>query len=279
MFELDGLEVSGVSVGGVASCVDLPSLKVCVDLGVILDRTVARDVVLITHAHADHLGSIVQHVAQRGLRGMPPATYVVPPGIEEDVEALLEVWRRLDGGELAAHVRPLAPGEPLVLRPDLQVRPFATAHRVPSQGYLFERVGKRLRGDLAGASRADIRARREAGEAVHEPVCEPLLAITGDTCIEGLTAHPEVMAAPRLVVEATFLDDRVSPERAAHFGHVHLDQLAAIAEQLTCEHLLINHVSARHGPAEARRLVAERLPADLAARTQVMISRIQPTAG
>ena len=87
------------------------------------------------------------------------------------------------------------------------------------------------------------------------------------------------MAAPRLVVEATFLDDRVSPERAARFGHVHLDQLAEIAEQLTCEHLLLNHVSARHGPAEARRLVAERLPADLAARTQVMISRIQPSAG
>ena len=76
MFELDGLEVSGVSVGGVASCIDLPALKVCVDVGVILDRTVARDVVLITHAHADHLGSLVQHVAQRGLRGMPPATYV-----------------------------------------------------------------------------------------------------------------------------------------------------------------------------------------------------------
>ena len=109
MFDLDGLEVSGVSVGGVASCVDLPGLKSCVDLGVILDRTVARDVVLITHAHADHLGSLVQHVAQRGLRGMAPATYVVPPGIEGDVEALLEIWRRLDGGELAATIRPLPP--------------------------------------------------------------------------------------------------------------------------------------------------------------------------
>lgn len=275
MFELDGLEVSGVSVGGVASCIDLPGLKVCVDLGVILDRTVARDVVLITHAHADHLGSLVQHVAQRGLRGLGPATYVVPPGIERDVEALLGVWRRLDGGELAAEILPLPPGEVLTLRADLQVRPFATAHRVPSQGYLFERVGKRLDEALAGASREQIRARREAGETVDRAVTEPLLAITGDTSIGGLTDHPEVMAAPRLIVEATFLDDRVTPESAARFGHIHLDELAALADQLTCEHLLINHVSARHSPSEARRLVAERLPADLAARTQVMVSRIR----
>lgn len=279
MFELDGLEVSGVSVGGVASCIDLPALKVCVDVGVILDRTVARDVVLITHAHADHLGSLVQHVAQRGLRGMPPATYVVPPGIEEDVEALLEVWRRLDGGELAANIRPLPPGEPLSLRPDLQVTPFQTAHRVPSQGYLFERVGKRLSDSLAGANRAEIKARREAGELIHQATREPILAITGDTSIDGLVAHPEVMAAPRLVVEATFLDDRVTPERAAAFGHIHLDELAALADRLTCEHLLINHVSARHSPSEARRLVEERLPAELAARTQVMVSRIRPSTG
>ena len=278
VFELDGLEVSGVSVGGVASCVDLPGLKVCVDLGVILDRTVARDVVLITHAHADHLGSLVQHVAQRGLRGLPAATYVVPPGIEEDVEALLHVWRRLDGGELAAKIHPLPPGEALRLRPDLQVRPFATAHRVPSQGYFFERVGKRLADSLTDASREEIRALREAGETVHQVVHEPLLAITGDTSIDGLRNHPEVMAAPRLIVEATFLDSRVTAESAARFGHIHLDELAALADQLTCRHLLINHVSARHGPSEARRLVAERLPAELAARTQVMVSRIRPSA-
>ena len=51
MFELDGLEVSGVSVGGVASCIDLPALKVCVDLGVILGDHVGHH---IGHLNADH---------------------------------------------------------------------------------------------------------------------------------------------------------------------------------------------------------------------------------
>jgi ribonuclease Z len=276
MFDLDGLVVDGVSVGGFASCLDVPELKVCVDLGVVLDRVVARDVVLITHAHADHLGSLVQHVAQRGLRGMPPATYVVPPGIEGDVEELLGIWRRLDRGALRAVVRPLAPGDELQLRRDLVVRPFETVHRVPSQGYLFERVHKRLKEGYQGLSPEELYKLREYGEELDEPVREPLLAVTGDTTIEGLLRNPEALGAPRLIVEATFLGERVSPDRAEALGHVHLDQIAEIADRIECRALLINHVSPRYSGDQARQHVLERFPEDLARRTQVMVSGFAP---
>ncbi len=276
MIDLDGLGVDGVSVGGFASCLDVPEFKVCVDLGVVLDRVVSRDVVLITHAHADHLGSLVQHVAQRGLRGLPPATYIVPPGIEGDVEELLGVWRRLDYGVLRAAIRPLAPGDEYSLRRDLVVRPFATVHRVPSQGYLFERVRKRLRGEFKGRSRDEIVALRKDGIDVEEVVREPALAVTGDSTIAGVLQNPEALEAPRLVVEATFLDDRVSPEKAERLGHIHLEHIAAAADQFHCRALLLNHVSPRHSGKEARRLVAERLPEDLARRTQVMVAGVAP---
>jgi len=276
MIDLDGLGVDGVSVGGFASCLDVPEFKVCVDLGVVLDRIVSRDVVLITHAHADHLGSLVQHVAQRGLRGLPPATYIVPPGIEGDVEELLGVWRRLDYGVLRAAIRPLAPGEEYSLRRDLVVRPFATVHRVPSQGYLFERVRKRLREEFKGRSRDEIVGLRKDGIDVEEVVREPALAVTGDTTIAGVLQNPEALEAPRLIVEATFLDDRVSPEKAERLGHIHLEHIAAAADQFHCRSLLLNHVSPRHSGKEARRLVAERLPEDLARRKQVMVAGVEP---
>ncbi|MEM9381900.1 MAG: MBL fold metallo-hydrolase [Planctomycetota bacterium] len=276
MIDLDGLHVDGVSVGGFASTLDLPELKVCVDLGVLLDRCVARDVVLLTHAHADHLGSFAQHVAQRALRGMPPARYVVPPGIEDDVHALLDVWRRLDRGELPAEVLTLAPGDELSLRRDLVVRPFATVHRVPSQGYLFERVAKRLRPAYRGRTEEEIVAARREGAPVDEETRESVLAVTGDTTIAGLVQNPEVLRARRLVVEATFLDDRVSPERAERLGHVHIDHLAAIADDLECRALLVQHVSPRHSRDGALRLVRERLPASLVERTQVMVAAPVP---
>lgn len=269
MLDLSGLLLDGVSIGGFATALDLPAQKVCVDVGRLLDSAVARGTVLITHAHADHVGALAQHVAQRGMRRLEPAVYVVPPGIEGELEELLGVWRRLDHGTLPATILPVAPGEEHVLRRDLVARPFATDHRVVSQGYLLERRGHRLRPEFQGAEGPELARLRAEGVQIDEEAREPLIAITGDTRIEGVLAHPEVLACPRLVLEATFLDDRIDVAGARERGHVHLDEIAAHADAFTCEQLVLCHVSQRHSPEAARRLVDERLPADLAARTTV----------
>lgn len=269
MHDLAGLTLDGVSVGGFATCVDVPELRLCVDVGRLLDPAVARPHVFITHTHADHVGALAQHVAQRGMRGMEPATYHVPPGTEGDIEELLGVWRSLDRGAMRATVRPLAPGEPLRLRRDLEVEAFETVHRVPSQGVHFRRVRTKLRPDLEGRPGPEIAAARAAGEEVDVELRESILAITGDTTIEGVLRHPEVLRARRLVMEVTFLEGRITAEEAERRGHVHLDHVAAAAERFECEHLLLCHLSPRHTAEEARRAVTQALPAELARRTTV----------
>ena len=272
MIDLLGLTVDGVSIGGVATCIDLPELKVCVDVGRLLDRTVARNTVLITHGHADHVGALAQHVAQRGLRRLPAATYVVPPGLDEDLEDLLRVWRRMDRGALEARIETCTPGEEWPLRRDLVARPFRTRHRVVSQGYVIEELRGSLAPEFEGAAPETIRDARLAGTEVTRTTRVPIVAVTGDTTIEGIVENEDVMRARRLVMEATFLDDRISRKGARERGHVHLDDVAAIAGELECEALLLNHVSPRHSREDAVRLVRERLPEGLALRTQVMVS-------
>ncbi len=270
--DINGLELKGVSVGGWATSIDVPELKVAVDLGQCLERVVARSVVLITHAHADHLGAIAQHAAQRGLRQLRPATYVVPPGIEDEVQELLAVWRRLDKGSLRANIVPLAPGVPFELRKDLSVRPFRTRHRVISQGYLFQRVRHRLLPELQGLDGSEIGRRRAAGEPVTETAHEAILAVTGDTTLDAVLAQPEVVAVERLILEATFLDSDVSVERARSMGHVHLDEIAEAADLLTCGALVLNHVSPRYSRARAEELLRAKLPASLYERTRLMMA-------
>lgn len=269
--ESQGIRWGGYSVGGFATCIDLPGYKVCVDVGRLVESTIARETVLVTHGHADHVGAFSQHVAQRGLRRAGPATYLVPPGLGDDLEAMMAVWRGMDGGELRCDIVEWAPGTPRVLRPDLVVTPFETVHRVPSQGYLFESVRKRLSARFDGAAREDVIAAKARGESVEEEVREARLAISGDTTIDGVLGRPEVLGADVLMLECTFLDERVSPAQAREMGHVHLEDVAEHAAVFECEELVLYHVSPRHSFAAARRLVQQTLPAELAARTRVWV--------
>lgn len=269
--ESQGIRWDGYSVGGFATCIDLPGYKVCVDVGRLVESTIARETVLVTHGHADHVGAFSQHVAQRGLRRAGPATYLVPPGLGDDLEALMAVWRGMDGGELRCDIVEWAPGTPRALRPDLVVTPFETVHRVPSQGYLFESVRKRLSARFEGAAREEVIAAKARGESVEEEIREARLAISGDTTIDGVLGRPEVLGADVLMLECTFLDERVSPAQAREMGHVHLEDVAEHAEVFRCEELVLYHVSPRHSLAASRRLVQRTLPAELAARTRVWV--------
>jgi ribonuclease Z len=59
------------------------------------------------------------------------------------------------------------------------------------------------------------------------------------------TEHPSLAEVEVLVVECTFLrpTDR---ERARRFGHMHLDDLVALAPRLANRHLVLTHLSRRH---------------------------------
>ena len=84
-FTLDGLEVRAVSVAGMETCIELPSLKTCFDIGHGHRSTARNHTVLFTHAHIDHMGGIGHHAATRSMLSMGPPTYVVPTAVVDGV--------------------------------------------------------------------------------------------------------------------------------------------------------------------------------------------------
>jgi len=269
--QLAGLELGVVSMAGIETCIDVPSFKALVDLGLGDQASARRRHVFVTHAHVDHLGGLAHHVAIRALHRLPSPVYYVPLPIVGRVERLLDVWRELQEDKLPADVIGLEPGARVPRRADQEVRTFATDHRVPSLGYLFVQRTKRLRRDLVGTAGHVLAARRKAGEEI-EDVSEVIeLAIAGDSRIDALLADREVLRARRLVMEVTFLDERVSVADARAKGHTHLDELAAHAAEFENEALLLCHVSARYGAAEAQALVDARLPRSLRERCQLFV--------
>ncbi len=270
--ELDGLGVRGISIGGIENCLEVPSWKLAFDLGRCCGTTVGCRTVLFTHGHIDHMGGVASHVARRALRQASPPTYVVPRPYEAGFLAMLEAWRRLDGTDLPCDVVAMEPEQELRLREDQVVRAFQCPHRAPCLGYHVFSERRKLVDELALASPEEIKRRRKAGETVTRIERASELAFCGDTSFELIEAEEQLHGARRLMLECTFLDDRVSAESAAGMGHVHLDDIARGAELLRgVESLTLMHVSARYSRNEALSIVKSKLPAWLWEKTHLFV--------
>lgn len=269
---LCGHALEAISVGGIETCIQLPELDLAFDIGRCPHSAVKRKRVFLTHTHMDHAGGIAYHAATRDLYKAPAPTWYVPRENAADLEALLDVWRRLDKSTLPVNLVPCGPGDVLELGANWVARPFRSPHRVACQGYALCRRVTRLRADLEGASQAEVRERRLGGEPVSESVERVEVAFTGDTLPEVIEREPLVRTARLLIVECTFLDGRVSVEKARGSGHIHLDELIARADQLQNEAILLTHFSARYGDAEVTRILDARLPASLKARVTPLLA-------
>ncbi|KAK9835680.1 hypothetical protein WJX74_005763 [Apatococcus lobatus] len=266
--EIGGRKVEGISIAGQETCIILPQLSLALDTGRCPQRSAFQRTVLLSHAHMDHIGGLPFHVATRALQGLPPTTVVLPSCVAKATEGLLEAHRALDGSEMRCDILPCKPGDELVLMNKLICRPFQTFHPVPSQGYtLFSRKQK-LKAEYIGRPSEEIRDLRLSGQVVTEQLETCELAFTGDTGPEFITAEgsADALRARLLIMELTFLDDKVAPESAHEMGHMHIDDLVDHADKFKNEHILLIHFSARYSAAQIFENLDDRLPADLRKR-------------
>lgn len=270
MMELAGIEVDAISIGGMRTCIQLPRMGLAFDMGCCPPRAVSQQTVLFTHAHADHMASVVLHCATRHLLGMKPPHYVIPSENEAAFTELFAVWRRLDRSELPCHIQPLGPGSEHLLRHDLVASPVRAYHRVAAQGYVISRRKQKLLPEWIGRDHTEIRAARLRGESITTTVESPEVAFTGDSRIEILDKNPEMYLARLLIMEVTFIDEKVSVEKSRRQGHIHLDEVIERADNFQNQAILFTHLSARYSSKQAEDALRSRLPPRLAERVTLL---------
>lgn len=257
------MKFEGLSVAGVETCIEVPSLRLVLDMGRCTRSAVQHPLVLLSHGHLDHMGAVAQHAARRAMMRMGETTYVAPAAVARDLEELFNAAGRLDGQVIPRRVVPLSPGEEFQIAKNRWVRPFQTYHRVPSQGYTVWERRHHLRAEFRGLPGARLGELRKTGVSIEESQDIALLSFTGDTRIEVLERTPELQRAETLVMETTFLDDRVDVEGARSTGHIHLDEVLQRSELLPRTEVVMSHFSARYTDEEVRRIVPARLPEEL----------------
>jgi ribonuclease Z len=257
------MKLEGSSVAGVETCIEVPSLRLVLDMGRCTRSAVHHPLVLLSHGHLDHMGAIAQHAARRAMMHMGESTYLVPAAVAGDVEELFNAAGRLDGQVIPRRVVPLSVGEEFRIAKQRWVRPFETYHRVPSQGYTVWERRHRLRHEFRGLTGARLGELRKSGVSIDEFQDVALLSFTGDTRIEVLERTPELQHTETLVMETTFLDERVSVDGARSTGHIHLDEVLERAELLPRTEVVMSHFSARYTDEEVRSTISKRLPDEL----------------
>jgi ribonuclease Z len=251
------------------TCIQVPSYKLCFDIGRCPPSAARRRRVLFTHGHVDHMGGVAHHASLRELWGMSPPEYWVPDHYGDAFDALLDAWRRLSHGPLPAEVRRVTPGEEVELGGGRRVRTFRSVHRVHTLGYALFAARSKLKPELVGLPGPEIAARRAAGEAVTTTREECEVVFCGDTTIDVVDREPLVRTARVLVLECTFVDGDVS--RARRTGHVHLDQIVERAELFENEAILLTHFSVRYHPRAIQRMLDRKLPAHLRERVTALL--------
>ena len=254
------MRLAGFSVAGVETSIEVPDLGLVLDMGRCSRTAVNQQLVVVSHGHLDHAGALASHAARRAMMKMAEATYLVPKTIAPDIERLFNAAGDLDGHPIPRKVVALEPGQDFALSSKRWIRPFATLHRVPSQGYTVWERRHRLRAECEGQPGAELAQLRARGVEIDAPHDVALLSFTGDTRVEVLERVDELRHGETLILETSFLDDRVSVEDARAMGHIHLDEVLERTELLPPGEVVFCHFSARYGPGDVRKILAQRLP-------------------
>ncbi len=259
-----GLEIEGVSIAGHESFYKVPAFRCLLEFGRAPDDVLGFGTVCLTHGHLDHAAGLAHHASRRRLTGLPPARVFAPEEAAPDLEAWLAISERLENVGYGVHVTPAVPGRQVDLRNDLSVTFLPGRHRVPTVGYLFSEVRKKLVDELIGRPEDEIVALRIRGAEVTRREEIPLLAYPGDCSPEIFEVAPELFRARVLLVECSFLgeDDR---DRARKYDHIHLDDIVERASLFQNEAIVLTHFSMRYRPEEILEAL-ETLPAGIAER-------------
>ena len=269
-----GLEIEGVSIARHESFYKVPAFRCLLEFGRAPDDVLGYGTVCLTHGHLDHAAGLAHHASRRRLTGLPPARVFAPEEAAPDLEAWLAISERLENVGYGVHVTPAVPGRQVDLRNDLSVTFLPGRHRVPTVGYLFSEVRKKLVDELIGRPEEEIVALRIRGAEVTRREEIPLLAYPGDCSPEIFEAAPELYRARVLLVECSFLgeDDR---DRARRYDHIHLDDIVERASLFQNEAIVLTHFSMRYRPEEIFAALRT-LPGDLRDR---VVAFLPPKTG
>ena len=265
------LTIEGYSRAAVQTYWRIPELRLGFDLGAQPWSFMGTPTWLVSHGHMDHLAALPVYIARRRMMRMEPPVIYLPEAIVDPVHRVLRWLMRIDRGRLPCELVATRPGDEIELNRELAVTVSATAHTLPSLGFVVWQRRRKLKAEFQNLSGEQIRDLRLGGTEVTREVRIPRVAYLGDSAPAGLDACPAMYEAQVLITELTFVAPSHRKDKIHKFGHMHLDDFVERAGRFQNELILAAHFSTRYHPHQVRQHVEKALPEMLDGRLHLWI--------
>ncbi len=265
----ESLSFNGYSVAGQTTSLFFNNAKIAFDLGQGLPFTFNAKLYCLTHLHADHGAGINYVLSQRSLYRLPEVPILLPASTVDKVQRIIQLWEQLEGFNFKYQLIPVTEDFTFDLAGNYQIRVFPTQHRVDSFGYLVYLKKKKLKLEFHGLDQKQIQEIKQRGFKIEEEILDPLFCFTGDTQIEFISSHKDIMRTPLLFTECTYLDEKKSREKTRKWGHIHLNEIIDHFDDFKNKHISLIHLSARYSTSEAEQILKDKLPQSLRERVSI----------
>ena len=262
--------VQGLSVAGEETVVQIPELDVCFDIGRCPRAALASNYVALSHGHMDHSAGLPYYFSQRHFQGMGTGTVICHADLAAPIHNIMRAWVELEAQRTPYNVIDMAPEGELEIKNNLFLRAFETSHTVPSLGYVVIERRSKLKPELAGLPQEVLIERKKQGEQITQTLEIPLICYMGDTMWGSHFERPDVLGARILVTECTFLEPE-HRSRATVGKHLHLDDIAALAQVSRAEAIVLTHLSRRTHLGTAKKQIDMVIPARHRDRIHVLM--------
>jgi ribonuclease Z len=270
--KMGDIEIVGYSVAGEETVVGIPQLGVCFDIGKSPEQIISISNLLLTHGHMDHAAGIAYYLSHRKFSGQSPGTVLAPANLFGPISEIIDAWGRLDGNRIPANFVPMSPGDEYQLKPNLFARAFATKHSKGSLGFTIIEKKKKLKEEYLGLTSNEIVALKKKSTTIDYTVESPIVTYLGDTQYSDFSKFEFVAKSKILIAECTFVVDE-HVERALAGAHMHVDEFVKMMKGLDNEHIIITHLSQRTHIGQAKKILKEKLGAELYSRVLMLMDR------
>jgi ribonuclease Z len=255
---LPPFRVQGLSIAGEVTCVHIPELDVCFDMGACPRAVLPAGYVALSHGHMDHVGGLAYYCSQRRFQGMGTGKIVCDKRIAPAVERMLKGFHELEQQETPFEIIPLEHDQQLKIKNNTSLRAFHTEHTSPSMGYCVVEHRTKLKPEYADLPQEKLKELKDRGEDITRHLEIPLIAYLGDTMAGPHLVREDVRKARVIITECTFFEPG-HRGRAKIGKHLHADDIAEWLRVAECETMVIIHVSRRTHMGEASAQIAQAL--------------------